>query len=103
MIAACLIREDAEGNSVTEKRLFGSMTRELHATGAVAVCSTGHGCGDGGDGHLLDAGLECTGTIRIAVAAHQSRALQAVRGKKTDLKDGTRIAELLQDGRLEGS
>src|SRR5262250_235051 len=31
MIAACLIREDAEGNSVTEKRLFGSMTRELHA------------------------------------------------------------------------
>ena len=28
---------------------------------------------------------------------------KAVRGKKTDLKDGTRIAELLQDGRLEGS
>ena len=31
MIAACLLTEDAEGNSVTEKRLFGSMTRELHA------------------------------------------------------------------------
>ena len=30
MIAACLLTEDAEGNSVTEKRLFGSMTRELH-------------------------------------------------------------------------
>jgi transposase len=28
---------------------------------------------------------------------------RAVRGKKTDLKDGERIAELLQDGRLEGS
>jgi transposase len=28
---------------------------------------------------------------------------KAVRGKKTDLKDGERIAELLQDGRLEGS
>jgi transposase len=28
---------------------------------------------------------------------------KAVRGKKTDLKDGTRIAELLQDGRLAGS
>ena len=28
---------------------------------------------------------------------------KAVRGKKTDLKDVTRIAELLQDGRLEGS
>ena len=30
IIAACLIREDGEGNSVAEKRLFGSMTRELH-------------------------------------------------------------------------
>jgi hypothetical protein len=30
MIAACLMREDAEGNSLTEKHLFGSMTRELH-------------------------------------------------------------------------
>jgi len=28
---------------------------------------------------------------------------KAVRGKKTDLKDGERIAELLQDGRLTGS
>ena len=28
---------------------------------------------------------------------------KAVRGKKTDLKDGTRIARLLKDGRLEGS
>jgi transposase len=28
---------------------------------------------------------------------------KAVRGKKTDIKDGQRIAELLQDGRLEGS
>ena len=28
---------------------------------------------------------------------------KAVRGKKTDLKDGQRIAELLQDGRLAGS
>ena len=31
MIAACLLTEDAEGNSVVEKRLFGTMTRELHA------------------------------------------------------------------------
>ncbi len=30
MTAACLIWEDAEKNSVTEKRLFGTMTRELH-------------------------------------------------------------------------
>ena len=31
MIAACLLTEGAEGNSVVEKRLFGTMTRELHA------------------------------------------------------------------------
>ena len=30
IIAACLLTEDAEGNNVTEKRLFGTMTRELH-------------------------------------------------------------------------
>jgi rubrerythrin len=30
IVAACLIREDAEGNSVSEKRLFRSMTRDLH-------------------------------------------------------------------------
>jgi transposase len=42
-------------------------------------------------------------SIRTALAAHQPGALQSSAGKKTDLKDGTRIAELLQDGRLEGS
>ncbi len=31
MIATFVITEGAEGNRVTEKRLFGSMTRELHA------------------------------------------------------------------------
>jgi hypothetical protein len=30
IIAACLIKEDADGNSIYEKRLFGSMTRDLH-------------------------------------------------------------------------
>src|SRR5215469_8118248 len=30
IIAACLIKEDAGGNSIYEKRLFGSMTRDLH-------------------------------------------------------------------------
>ena len=30
IIAACLIREDTEGDSVREKRLFGTMTRDLH-------------------------------------------------------------------------
>jgi transposase len=28
-IAACLIREDSRGNSVKEKRIFGTMTQQL--------------------------------------------------------------------------
>jgi hypothetical protein len=57
MIAACLLMEDAEGNSVTETRLFGCMTRELHALAqwlcaaqvtAVAMEATGFtGCRSG--------------------------------------------------------
>jgi hypothetical protein len=39
MIAACLLTEDAEGNSVVEKRLFGTMTRELHQL-AQWLCAT---------------------------------------------------------------
>ena len=30
IIAAWLMKEDAEGNSIYEKRLFGSMTRDPH-------------------------------------------------------------------------
>ena len=33
IIAACLIRDDSEGNSVSEKRLLGSMTRGLDELG----------------------------------------------------------------------
>jgi len=103
MIAACLIREDAEGNSVTEKRLFGSMTRELH-TLAQWICAA----------QVRAVAMEATGVYWMPVwNVLEQYGLQlllinpehykAVRGKKTDLKDGTRIAELLQDGRLEGS
>jgi hypothetical protein len=35
IIAAYLIREDAEGDSVREKRLFGTMTRDLHELRAI--------------------------------------------------------------------
>jgi len=103
MIAACLLREDAEGNSVTEKRLFGSMTRELHAL-AQWLCAA----------QVTAVAMEATGVYWMPVwNVLEQYGLQlllinpehykAVRGKKTDLKDGTRIAELLQDGRLEGS
>lgn len=103
MIAACLIREDAEGNSVTEKRLFGTMTRELHAL-AQWLCAA----------QVTAVAMEATGVYWMPVwnvlepygmqlLLINPEHYKAVRGKKTDLKDGTRIAELLQDGRLEGS
>ena len=103
MIAACLLTEDAAGNSVTEKRLFGSMTRELQAL-AQWLCAA----------QVTAVAMEATGVYWMPVwNVLEQYGLQlllinpehykAVRGKKTDLKDRTRIAELLQDGRLEGS
>jgi transposase len=103
IIAACLLREDGEGNSITEKRLFGSMTRELHELAHWLWAS-----------QVTAVAMEATGVYWMPVwNVLEQDGLQwllinpehykAVRGKKTDLKDGTRIAELLQDGRLEGS
>jgi len=103
IIAACLIREDAEGDSVREKRLFGTMTRDLHEL-AQWLCAA----------QVTAVAMEATGVYWMPVwNVLEPYGLQlllinpehykAVRGKKTDMKDGTRIAELLQDGRLEGS
>ena len=103
MIAACLLTEDAEGNSVAEKRLFGTMTRELHAL-AQWLCAA----------QVTAVAMEATGVYWMPVwnvlepyglqlSLINPEHYKAVRGRKTDLKDGTRIAELLQDGRLEGS
>jgi hypothetical protein len=103
IIAACLVKEDAEGNSIYEKRLFGSMTRDLHEL-AQWLCTA----------QVTAVAMEATGVYWMPVwNVLEPYGLQlllinpehykAVRGKKTDLKDGTRIAELLQDGRLEGS
>ena len=103
MIAACLLIEDADGNSVAERRLFGTMTRELH-TLAQWLCAA----------RVTAVAMEATGVYWMPVwnvleqygfqlLLINPEHYKAVRGKKTDLKDGTRIAELLQDGRLEGS
>ena len=59
MIAACLLTEDAEGNSVVEKRLFGTMTRELHelaqwlCAGQVTAVAM-----ENGAGHQTSLGLD---------------------------------------------
>jgi transposase len=66
------------------------------------MCGASHGRSDGSNGRVLDARVECTGTV-LQLLLINPEHYKAVRGKKTDLKDGTRIAELLQDGRLQGS
>lgn len=102
-IAACLIREDGMGNTCKEKRLFGTMTRDLRE---LAQWLRG--------AEVSAVAMEATGVYWVPVWNVLEREglhlllinpehYKAVRGKKTDLKDGERIAELLQDGRLEGS
>jgi transposase len=102
-IAACLIREDAGGNTRKEKRLFGTMTQHLRELAQWLR-----------EAEVTAVAMEATGIYWVPVWNVLEREglelvlinpehYRAVRGKKTDLKDGERIAELLQDGRLEGS
>lgn len=102
-IAACLIREDGSGTACKEKRLFGTMTQDLRELAQWLR-----------EAEVSAVAMEATGIYWVPVWNVLERAgfhlllinpehYRAVRGKKTDLKDGERIAELLQDGRLEGS
>lgn len=103
MIAACVITEGADGKSVSAKRLFGTMTQDLREL-AQWLCEL----------EVTAVAMEATGVYWMPVwNVLEQYGLQlllinpehykAVRGRKTDLKDGERIAELLQDGRLAGS
>ncbi len=102
-IAACLIREDASGMTTKEKRLFGTMTQHLRELAQWLR-----------EAQVTAVAMEATGVYWVPVWNVLEREglelllinpehYRAIRGKKTDLKDGERIAELLQDGRLEGS
>jgi transposase len=102
-IAVCVIIETEDGAETRYKRLFGTMTGELRAL-AQWLCEC----------RVSAVAMEATGVYWMPVwNVLESYGLQlmlinpehyrAVRGKKTDLKDGERIAELLQDGRLQGS
>ncbi len=102
-IAACMIIEDAEGNSTREKRLFGTMTGDIHEL-AQWLCRA----------EVTAVAMEATGVYWIPVwnvlepygfklLLINPEHYKAIRGRKTDLQDGQRIAELLQDGRLVGS
>ncbi len=89
--------------SAREKRLFGTVTQQLKE---LARWLQGH--------HVTAVAMEATGIYWVPVwnvlepegfdlVLINPEHYPAVRGKKTDLKDGERIAELLQDGRLQGS
>ena len=102
-IAACLISESEDGTSSRLKRIFGTMTQRLRELAQWLA-----------EAKVTAVAMEATGIYWVPVwnVLEQSgfelllinpEHYKAVRGKKTDLKDGERIAELLQDGRLAGS
>jgi transposase len=102
-IVACLISENEDGTSSRQKRIFGTMTQQLRELAQWLA-----------EAKVTAVAMEATGIYWVPVwnvlEPHGFELLlinpehyKAVRGKKTDLKDGERIAELLQDGRLAGS
>jgi transposase len=102
-IAACVISENADGTSSRQKRIFGTMTQQLRELAQWLIAAK-----------VTAVAMEATGVYWMPVwnvlEQHGFQLLlinpehyKAVRGKKTDLKDGERIAEFLQDGRLAGS
>lgn len=103
IIAACLIKEDAEGNSIYEKRLFGSMTRDLHELAqwlcaarvtAVAMEATGV--------YWMQCGMYWNHTDCSCYSSTRS-ITKRCGGRRPISKTEMRIADLLRDGRLEGS
>ena len=102
-IAACLISENEDGTSSRQKRIFGTMTQQLRELAQWLA-----------EAKVTAVAMEATGIYWVPVwnvlepygfelLLINPEHYKAVRGKKTDLKDGERIAELLQDGRLAGS
>jgi transposase len=102
-IAACLISESEDGSSSQQKRIFGTMTQQLRELAQWLA-----------EAKVTAVAMEATGIYWVPVwnvlepygfelLLINPEHYKAVRGKKTDLKDGERIAELLQDGRLAGS
>ena len=102
-IAACLISENGDGTSSQQKRIFGTMTQQLRELAQWLA-----------EAKVTAVAMEATGIYWVPVwnvlepygfelLLINPEHYKAVRGKKTDLKDGERIAELLQDGRLAGS
>lgn len=100
-IAACAVRREG-GKAHQEKRRFGTTTRELlrlsdwlRELGVTTVAMEATGVYWKPVWHVLEGQFDL-------VLVNPAR-LKAIPGKKTDMKDGERIADLLQHGLLQGS
>jgi len=98
-VTACVLW--ADGNR-QEKRLFGTFTRELLALadwlqecGVTHVVMESTGVYWKPVWHILEGQFE----LMLVNAQH----VKSIPGKKTDRRDSTRLAELLQHGLLQGS
>lgn len=103
-VTACLLLIDGEGECRTEKRRFGTMTRDLKGM-ASWLASQG----------VQAIALEATGVYwkpvwnileaekKFALLLVNAQHIKQVPGRKTDQKDSEWIAELLQHGLLRAS
>ena len=101
-ITACVLWAKGEGKKRKEKRVFGTVTRELLGlTDWLRACGVTH------------VAMESTGVYwkpvwnilegQFEVLLVNAQHIKAVPGRKTDQKDSEWIADLLQHGLLRGS
>lgn len=100
-LAVCVSIKE-EGKSETQKLVCGTTTKELlrlsdwlHGHGVTQVAMEATGVYWKPVWHVLE------GEFKLLLV--NPTQVKALRGRKTDLKDGERIAEFLQHGLLEGS
>lgn len=101
-VAACVLRWEEGGQVRKEKKVFGTMTRSLHE---LAAGLSQH--------EVTHVAMEATGVYwepvwnvlegQFQLLLINPEHYKGLRGKKTDLKDGERIGELLQHGWRSGS
>jgi transposase len=101
-ITACVLWANGQGKNRKEKRVFGTVTREL-----LGLADWLRACG------VRHVAMESTGVYwkpvwnilegQFEVLLVNAQHIKAVPGRKTDQKDSEWIADLLQHGLLRGS
>ncbi len=102
-LAVCVSLWEEDGRLEQYKRLFGTMTSELRGLGQWLA-----------EQRVTHVGMEATGVywepvwnvlepMGFQLLLVNPEHYKALRGRKTDLKDGERLCEFLQLGQLEGS